>query len=71
MQPVGNLPKLPSKRQLRETLKEWHRVLKLARKPRKQEFINVAKITGLGIIVVGLLGFLIKLISYYASMLVK
>lgn len=71
MQAMNRLPKLPTKKQVMDKLREWNRVLKLARKPRKQEFMNVAKITGLGIIVVGFIGFIIKLISYYASMLAR
>jgi protein transport protein SEC61 subunit gamma-like protein len=47
---------------LQEKLKEWDRVIKLSRKPRKDEFIMVAKITGLGMIVVGAIGFIIRLL---------
>lgn len=47
---------------IQETLKEWNRVIKLSRKPRKHEFIMIAKITGLGIIVVGMVGFAIRMI---------
>jgi len=35
------------------------RVLKLTKKPKKQEFTLVAKITGLGMVILGLLGFVI------------
>jgi protein transport protein SEC61 subunit gamma-like protein len=47
---------------IQETLKEWNRVIKLSRKPRKHEFIMIAKITGLGIIVVGMVGFIIRMV---------
>ncbi|GCC11239.1 preprotein translocase subunit SecE [archaeon] len=69
--PHINLPNLPTKAQIRAKMREWYRVMKLARKPRRAEFINVAKITGLGILVVGFLGFIIKLLSYYATLIVK
>lgn len=39
------------------------RVLKLTRKPRKDEFIMVSKITGLGMIVIGAIGVLIHIIA--------
>lgn len=46
---------------LDEILKGWSRVIKLSRKPKREEFTTVAKITGLGIIVVGLIGFTIRM----------
>lgn len=47
---------------IREKLKNYERVLRLSRKPRKEEFIMVAKITGLGMIVIGIIGFIIRII---------
>ena len=47
---------------VRDTFKSWNRVLKLSRKPRREEFITVTKVTGLGALVVGVIGFLIRLI---------
>lgn len=47
---------------LKDTAKSWDRVIKLSRKPRKDEFNNVAKITGLGMLLVGFLGFMIRMI---------
>ena len=44
-------------------MKMNQRVLRVAKRPGKEEFINVAKITGLGIIVIGVVGFVISLIS--------
>ena len=46
---------------IRETLKDWNRVIKLSRKPKRHEFVMVAKVTGLGIIIVGLIGFMIRM----------
>ncbi|MEE9565063.1 MAG: protein translocase SEC61 complex subunit gamma [Candidatus Hydrothermarchaeaceae archaeon] len=46
---------------IREKLKEWDRVIKLSRKPKRSEFIMIAKITGLGMIVVGTIGFIIRM----------
>lgn len=47
---------------IQKTLKEWNRVIKLSRKPKKHEFVMIAKITGMGILVVGAVGFLIRMI---------
>jgi protein transport protein SEC61 subunit gamma-like protein len=45
----------------RNTMKEWDRVIKLSRKPRRDEYINIAKITGLGMLLVGMIGFIIRM----------
>ena len=39
------------------------RVLKLTRKPTKEEFIIIAKVTGVGMIIIGLIGMAITLIA--------
>lgn len=44
-------------------MKMNQRVLRVAKRPDREEFINVAKITGLGIIVIGVIGFIISLIA--------
>jgi len=41
---------------------KYGRVLKMARKPTNEEFIRVIEVTGLGLILIGGLGFLIYLI---------
>ena len=40
------------------------RVLKLTTKPKNEEFWAVAKITGLGIIVLGIIGYLAQTLKY-------
>lgn len=52
---------------IRNKLKEWHRVLKITRKPDREEFEMSAKVTGAGIIIVGLIGFLIYVIATLLS----
>ncbi len=42
---------------------ETRRILRLSRKPKTTEFNETAKITGLGMILIGLLGFIVLLIS--------
>lgn len=46
---------------VRQTFKEWERVIKLSRKPSRSEFLMIAKITGLGMVVMGLIGFTIRM----------
>lgn len=48
---------------IRFWLKEATRIMRLTRKPKQTEYSDVAKITGLGIFVIGLIGFIIFLIS--------
>ncbi|OWT33840.1 protein translocase SEC61 complex subunit gamma [Methanobrevibacter sp. 87.7] len=43
--------------------KESKRVLKVARKPDSEEYFNFAKVTGIGIILIGVIGFIIVIIG--------
>jgi len=43
-------------------LSEYTRILKLARKPTREEFIMIAKVAGAGILLIGVVGFLIYLV---------
>lgn len=47
---------------INETLKNWDRAIKLSRKPRRDEFVTIAKVTALGMLLVGSVGFVIRLI---------
>jgi protein translocase SEC61 complex gamma subunit len=49
-------------------IKETKRILRLTRKPRASEFNETAKITGLGTIMIGLLGFIIFLAAKLLGM---
>lgn len=40
-------------------IKSYLRVLKLTKKPSREEFLTIAKVAGAGIIAVGLLGFIV------------
>ncbi|WP_091710921.1 protein translocase SEC61 complex subunit gamma [Methanolobus vulcani] len=44
---------------INQSLKTYLRVLKLTKKPSREEFLTIAKVAGLGILVIGFLGFLI------------
>ena len=43
-------------------LSEYVRVLKLTRKPSREEFTVIAKVAGAGILLIGFIGFLIYLL---------
>jgi len=43
--------------------KETKRIIRLTRKPRPSEYNETAKITGLGVIAIGLLGFIIFVVA--------
>jgi len=48
---------------IKKAYSETRRILRLTRKPKRSEFEETARITGLGMIVVGLIGFIIFIIS--------
>lgn len=48
---------------LKNFIHQAKRVLQVARKPDRDEYLNVAKITGIGIIIIGMIGFVIYLVS--------
>ncbi len=60
---------LKDRAQLVEKLKEWQRVVKLSRKPRRSEYLMVAKVTGAGIIIIGLLAFIIRMLLHLGTLL--
>jgi protein transport protein SEC61 subunit gamma-like protein len=44
-------------------IKDCKRVLRISKKPDKEEYIAFAKVTALGMVVIGVIGFVIVLIS--------
>ena len=46
---------------IQEKIKEWNRVIRLSRKPKRSEFEMIAKITGLGMVLIGAIGFIIRM----------
>jgi len=50
---------------------KYGRVLKMARKPTPDEFSKVVLITGIGLVLIGALGFVIYLVMRYGPGLVK
>ena len=48
---------------LKMWLVEYKRILAVMKKPSKEEFITVVKVSGLGILLVGLIGFIIQMVE--------
>ena len=48
---------------IKRFIKEVQRVLRITKKPNKTEFASIVKITGLGLIIIGSIGFLIFVIK--------
>ncbi len=56
-----------NKESITQALKQYRRVLYISRRPDRDEFLNVAKITGIGIIIIGVIGFVITLVAQLIS----
>ena len=52
---------------IKETLTKYKRILILARKPDKKELKDTARICGIGFIIMGLIGFVLYLISVFGG----
>jgi protein transport protein SEC61 subunit gamma-like protein len=51
------------KNDLRKKLNEYLRVLRISQKPDREEFEMSAKVTGAGMIIIGLMGFIFYLLA--------
>lgn len=51
------------KNDVKDKLKEYNRVLKISDKPDREEFEMSAKVTGAGMLIIGLIGFLFYIVS--------
>ncbi|MBI4148509.1 protein translocase SEC61 complex subunit gamma [Candidatus Woesearchaeota archaeon] len=49
--------------QFKEFIVECRRVLRITKKPDRQEFTTIVKISGLGMLIIGVLGFLISVLK--------
>ncbi|AXI25400.1 protein translocase SEC61 complex subunit gamma [Methanofervidicoccus sp. A16] len=57
--------------ELKSFLNQCKRVLMVLRKPTREEYLNVAKVTGLGICFLGVLGYIIHVPIVYLKGIVK
>ena len=60
----ANKPKI-TPGSVKEFFRKYIRVLKLARRPTKEEFWKISAVAALGIAIIGVLGFLIYLLFEY------
>jgi protein transport protein SEC61 subunit gamma-like protein len=51
------------KRKIKDFIRECKRVLIVTKKPSKDEFKTIVKVSGLGIIIIGVIGFLIQMVK--------
>ncbi len=49
---------------IKRFLKETVRVLRITKKPSKEEYKSLVKVTGIGISIIGIIGFVIFLLKY-------
>ena len=54
--------------QFDKTIKDCKRVLKVSRKPDKEEYLDFSKIVAIGIAVIGVIGFIIVLLAHLVSL---
>ena len=52
-------------RKFKDFVRESKRVLIVTKKPTKDEFKTIVKVSGLGILIIGVLGFLIQMIKQF------
>lgn len=52
---------------VKEEVKNWKRVLNIARKPDKEEFTATSKVCAIGLALIGFIGFIIFLIAVFAN----
>jgi protein transport protein SEC61 subunit gamma and related proteins len=50
-----------NKKSIIDFIKLCQRVLHVSKKPGRDEFLNVAKITGIGVLIIGAIGFVISI----------
>lgn len=50
-----------NKKSVVDFIKLCQRVLHVSKKPGRDEFLNVAKITGIGVLIIGTIGFVISI----------
>jgi protein transport protein SEC61 subunit gamma-like protein len=49
---------------LRELIDAWRRIIQIATKPDREEYMTLLKITLIGLVLVGVIAFVIRLIFY-------
>jgi protein transport protein SEC61 subunit gamma and related proteins len=52
-----------NKKSIVDFIKLCQRVLHVSKKPGREEFMNVSKITGIGVLIIGAIGFIISIVA--------
>ncbi|MDR1722030.1 MAG: protein translocase SEC61 complex subunit gamma [Methanobrevibacter sp.] len=52
---------------IKSFFKQCERVLKVSRKPNREEYLNFAKVTAIGIAIIGVIGFVIYAIAQFVG----
>ena len=47
---------------IKRTFEEWRRVLRITKKPDAMEFKTIVKVSGLGMSIIGVIGFVIQML---------
>ena len=56
-------PQVQKVSKVKRFIKETRRVLRITKKPYRTEFMSLVKVTGLGILIIGALGFILFLVK--------
>ncbi|MGV8171628.1 MAG: protein translocase SEC61 complex subunit gamma [Candidatus Woesearchaeota archaeon] len=48
---------------IKSFIRECVRVFKITKKPTREEFFTISKVSGLGLLIIGLIGFLVHLVN--------
>jgi protein transport protein SEC61 subunit gamma-like protein len=53
---------------IKEKIQSYARILRVAKKPSGMEFRAILKVTGIGILLIGIIGFLIHMVSRFVTL---
>lgn len=53
---------------VKEKLQNYIRILKITKKPTRQDFIDTARICAIGVGIIGLIGFLLYMLSLFVNL---
>jgi len=56
---------------IKRFVKECARVWKITKKPTKEEFKTISKVSGLGILIIGGIGFIVSMLKIVIQLLMK
>ncbi|MEM4336530.1 MAG: protein translocase SEC61 complex subunit gamma [Candidatus Woesearchaeota archaeon] len=57
--------KISTKEKIKNFINKCKIVLRVTKKPTKQELMTIVKVSGIGILIIGFIGFIIQIIKQY------